>query len=52
LVTGESRPVAASVTAQHANPIEARNLVFSSSLVMTGSAVGVVIRTGDDTFLG
>lgn len=51
-LTGESEPVTAHVHAQHEDPIEAKNVVFSSSLVMSGGGVGVVIRTGDETFLG
>ena len=31
---------------------EARNIVFNSSLVMSGDGRGVVVRTGDDTYIG
>lgn len=42
-LTGEPDAVSATVTAQHDVPIESRNLVFSSSLVMNGgSAVACV----------
>jgi len=51
-LTGESAPVSATVKAMHDNPLEARNVVFSSSLVMQGSGHGIVIRTGDSTMIG
>ncbi len=31
---------------------EARNIVFNSSLVMNGDGRGVVVRTGDNSFIG
>ena len=51
-LTGESEAITACVTAQNAAPLEARNLVFSSSLVMNGEGLGVVTRTGDATMIG
>lgn len=51
-LTGESKPVAAVVNAASDNPLEARNIAFSSSLVMQGSGFGVVIRTANDTMIG
>jgi len=51
-LTGESKPVAAVVNAASDNPLEARNIAFSSSLVMQGSGHGVVIRTANDTMIG
>lgn len=34
------------------NPLEARNLIFFSTLCTAGSGKGVVIRTGKNTFMG
>ena len=51
-LTGESEAITACVTAQNTAPLEARNLVFSSSLVMNGEGLGVVTRTGDATMIG
>ena len=51
-LTGESDAIACCVDAAHATPLEARNLVFHSSLVMNGEGRGVVIRTGDATMIG
>ncbi|KAF5344223.1 hypothetical protein D9756_011250 [Leucocoprinus leucothites] len=33
-------------------PAEAENLVFNSTLVVNGEAWGIVVRTGDSTFIG
>ena len=51
-LTGEPDAIAATVNAVHEAPIECRNLVFSSSLVMNGEGFGVVTRTGDSTMIG
>jgi sodium/potassium-transporting ATPase subunit alpha len=51
-LTGEPDAIAATVNAVHEAPIECRNLVFSSSLVMNGEGFGVVTRTGDNTMIG
>ena len=51
-LTGEPDAIAATVNAVHEAPIECRNLVFSSSLVMNGEGFGVVTRTGDHTMIG
>ena len=32
--------------------MESRNIIFNGCLCLEGSAMGVVIRTGDETFLG
>jgi sodium/potassium-transporting ATPase subunit alpha len=32
--------------------LEAHNIAFNSSLVIDGEAYGLVIRTGDNTFIG
>ncbi|MEW5309019.1 MAG: hypothetical protein WDW38_000932 [Sanguina aurantia] len=51
-LTGESDLIPASVDREHDLPAEARNIVFMSSLAMSGEAYGVVVRTGDHTFIG
>lgn len=51
-VTGESDAMVCSVERAHDEPLEARNIVFSSALVMNGEGYGVVIRTGDRTMIG
>lgn len=51
-LTGESAPVSGFVDAQSDRPMEAKNIVFSSSLVMQGSGHGVVIRTANQTMIG
>lgn len=51
-LTGESDLVPASVDKKHDNPAEARNIIFMSSLCMNGEGRGIVIRTGDKTFIG
>jgi magnesium-transporting ATPase (P-type) len=51
-LTGEPDAIAATVLAQHEAPLEARNIVFSSSLVMNGEGYGVVTKTGDATMIG
>ena len=54
-ITGESEAtgeVECTVESMHTNPLKARNIVFSGSLVVDGSCQAVVIRTGDDTLVG
>ena len=36
----------------HSNPLEATNLAFNSSLVISGEGYGSVVRTGDKTVIG
>ena len=52
MITGESEPVESTTSAADNNPLEARNLIFSGSLVVNGSCLAVVIRTGDATLMG
>jgi sodium/potassium-transporting ATPase subunit alpha len=52
MVTGEAEPVDISVRAKDPNPLESKNLAFNGSLVVDGSGLGVVIRTGDETLIG
>ncbi len=55
-ITGESEPVELDAAAMHSReetPVaEARNVAFNGSLVLDGEALGVVVATGDRTFLG
>lgn len=53
-LTGESEPVEkfAIETTVGTNVLEAQNLAFMGSDVISGSAIGVVIATGDETMLG
>lgn len=51
-LTGESEPQEREKDNSMTNPLEATNLVFNSTLITSGEAYGIVIRTGDDTVLG
>jgi len=52
-LTGESRPVSMLVdAADRESVIEARNLAFSSALVLEGEGIGVVTRIADNTYIG
>jgi sodium/potassium-transporting ATPase subunit alpha len=52
MITGESEAVECSETHQHVEALEARNIVFSGSLVVDGACIALVIRTGDSTLIG
>jgi sodium/potassium-transporting ATPase subunit alpha len=52
MITGEAEPIDISVDAKHHDPLEAKNLVFSGSLVLEGACFAVAIRTGDGTLIG
>jgi len=53
-LTGESMPVEkfAGVDAEASAPLEAKNLCFMGSNVVSGSATGVVVATGARTYFG
>ena len=51
-LTGESEPQERSKDNDMNSPLEASNLMFNSTLVVSGEAYGLVIRTGDRTVLG
>ncbi|OZJ07018.1 hypothetical protein BZG36_00013 [Bifiguratus adelaidae] len=51
-LTGESEPQERGKDNDMKNPLEATNLMFNSTLVISGEAYGIVIRTGDATVLG
>ncbi|KDQ59725.1 hypothetical protein JAAARDRAFT_192199 [Jaapia argillacea MUCL 33604] len=53
-LTGESEPQERKPlpAGSKVRPVEAENLVFNSTLVVNGEGWGVVVRTGDHTFIG
>src|SRR6266536_2434710 len=51
-LTGESEPQERTKDNNMENPLEASNIMFNSSLMVSGEAYGIVIRTGDSTMLG
>ncbi|KAJ6606312.1 aminophospholipid-transporting P-type ATPase [Mycena vulgaris] len=53
-LTGESEPQERFPVpnGSETRPVEAQNLAFNSTLVVNGEAWGVVVRTGDHTFIG
>ncbi|CAF0847481.1 unnamed protein product [Didymodactylos carnosus] len=51
-LTGESEPIRCTTKCTNLNYLESTNLIFYSSLVVQGSAEGIVISTGDKTVLG
>jgi sodium/potassium-transporting ATPase subunit alpha len=51
-LTGESEPQERTKYNDMQNPLEATNIMFNSTLVVSGDAYGTVIRTGDHTVLG
>ena len=51
MITGESEPVDSSVVAADPNALEARNIIFSGSLVVDGASLAVVIRTGKVNYI-
>ncbi|CAH7688077.1 hypothetical protein PPACK8108_LOCUS22980 [Phakopsora pachyrhizi] len=53
-LTGESEPQERSYLpdGDPVRAVEARNLLFNSTLVVSGEGFGIVVRTGDHTFIG
>lgn len=51
-LTGESEPQDRLKDNDMQNPLEAANIMFNSTLVVSGEAYGIVIRAGDHTVLG
>ena len=51
-LNGESEPVEVSEKALHDDFLESKNIVFNGCLCLEGSAKGIVIKSGDETFLG
>ncbi|KAG9007832.1 hypothetical protein FRB94_001731 [Tulasnella sp. JGI-2019a] len=54
-LTGESEPVERDPQpngSKHPRAVEAENLIFNSTLCVSGEAYGIVVRTGDKTLIG
>eukprot|EP00076_Gallus_gallus_P045533 XP_025011071.1 potassium-transporting ATPase alpha chain 1-like [Gallus gallus] len=51
-LTGESEPQSRSPECSHESPLETRNIAFFSTMCLEGTAVGLVINTGDRTIIG
>lgn len=51
-LTGESEPLKRSNIYSDPNPLETKNLIFSSSNCVQGYGMGVVIATGSNTMIG
>jgi len=51
-LTGESEPQLRSLKQTSDNILLSRNMVFSGTLVQSGSGIAVVVSTGDDTQIG
>lgn len=51
-LTGESEPQKRTVECTDENPLESKNLAFFGTLAVDGTAVGVVVNTGDRTVFG
>ncbi len=51
-LTGESEPQLRSLEATSGNVLLSRNMVFSGTLVQSGTGVAVVVATGDHTQIG
>ncbi|MTD42019.1 HAD-IC family P-type ATPase [Erwinia sp. CPCC 100877] len=54
ILTGESEAVEKQIDAimEELNPADQKNMAFSGTLVQSGSAVGIVVETGDTTEIG
>ncbi|TKY88592.1 hypothetical protein EX895_002581 [Sporisorium graminicola] len=52
VTTGESEPLAGSVDATDDNYLETRNIALAGTSCVSGSAIGVVVSTGDNTVFG
>ncbi|KAJ2077754.1 hypothetical protein H4R24_004941 [Coemansia sp. RSA 988] len=51
-LTGESEPQERGAGNSMHNPLEATNMAFNGTLVVSGDAYAIVVRTGDNTALG
>ncbi|KAM9455042.1 sodium/potassium-transporting ATPase subunit alpha-1-like [Clarias gariepinus] len=51
-LTGESEPQPRTPEFSHENPLETKNIAFFSTNCVEGSAMGIVINTGDRTVMG
>eukprot|EP00126_Sphaerothecum_destruens_P008238 Sdes_comp20141_c0_seq1m13248 len=51
-LSGESEPQSLVVPMTSENPLESRNIAFNGTMVIEGSATGIVVSIGDETVLG
>lgn len=51
-LTGESEPQSRSIECTNENPLETKNVAFSSTNCVEGAARGIVFKIGDDTLMG
>ncbi|CAF0841911.1 unnamed protein product, partial [Didymodactylos carnosus] len=51
-LTGESEPQSRSPECTNPNPLETKNIAFFSTYAVEGTCTGVVVLTGDRTFMG
>lgn len=51
-ITGESEPQERFFSVSERSYLEAENLAFSGTMAVSGDALGIVIRTGDESVLG
>lgn len=51
-LNGESEPVEVSEKSLHEDFLESKNIIFNGCLCLEGVAKGIVIKIGDNTFLG
>ncbi|MBN1175721.1 cation-transporting P-type ATPase [Candidatus Woesearchaeota archaeon] len=52
MLTGESEPQLRSVDCTSEKELESRNMLFSGTLVRSGTGKAIVVRTGDETEIG
>ncbi|KAJ9474457.1 putative Calcium-transporting ATPase 1 (putative) [Pseudozyma hubeiensis] len=52
VVTGEAEPIAGAVDLTDENYLETRNIALAGTSCVSGSAIGVVVATGDNTVFG
>ena len=51
-MTGESEPQKRESESTHTNPLESQNLAFFTTNCVKGTAMGMVVNTGDRTVIG
>ena len=51
-LNGESEPVECQLKSANDDAMYSKNIIFNSCLIVEGDAIGVVVKTGNDTFIG
>jgi len=51
-LNGESEPVECEVRFCSDDVMYAKNIIFNSCLILEGEGLGIVVRTGNKTFIG